>query len=106
MPLDAIYLSALTRELNQTLAGCKVDKIHQPERDQILLQTRGPAGNLRLLLCASAQNPRLHLLSETTENPQTPPMFCMLLRKHLAGARLLSVTQLPFERVVFWNLRA
>ena len=101
MPLDAIYLSALTRELNQTLAGCKVDKIHQPERDQILLQTRGPAGNLRLLLCASAQNPRLHLLSETTENPQTPPMFCMLLRKHLAGARLLSVTQLPFERVVF-----
>ena len=101
MPLDAIFLSALTKELNETLPGSRIDKIQQPERDTVLLQIRSPAaGNRRLLLSASSNHPRLHYTEARWENPAQPPMFCMLLRKYLAGGRVLSLRQLPMERAV------
>ena len=101
MPLDAIFLSALTDELNTTLPGARIDKIQQPERDTVILQVRSQgAGNQRLLLSASSNHPRLHYTQARYENPAQPPMFCMLLRKHLAGGRILSLRQLPLERVV------
>lgn len=101
MPLDAIFLTALTDELNQTLPGARIDKIQQPERDAVLLQLRTPgAGNRKLLLSASSNHPRLHYTQARFENPAQPPMFCMLLRKHLAGGRVLSLRQLPMERAV------
>lgn len=101
MPLDAICLSALTAELHAVLENAKVDKITQPEQDEIVLHLRtATRDNVKLLLAANPAVARLHLTSVTKENPATPPMFCMLLRKHLGGARLLSVTQLPNERVV------
>ena len=101
MPLDAIFLSALTKELNETLPGARIDKIQQPERDTVLLQLRSQsAGNRRLLLSASPNHPRLHYTEAKYENPAQPPMFCMLLRKHLAGGRVLSLRQLPLERAV------
>ena len=101
MPLDAVFLTALTRELNESLPGARIDKIQQPERDTVLLQLRSPAaGNRRLLLSASPNHPRLHYTEARWENPAQPPMFCMLLRKHLAGGRILSLRQLPLERAV------
>ena len=101
MPLDAIFLTALTEELNQSLPGARIDKIQQPERDAVLLQLRTPgAGNRKLLLSASPNHPRLHYTQARLENPAQPPMFCMLLRKHLAGGRILSLRQLPMERAV------
>ncbi len=101
MPLDAIFLSALTEELNQTLPGSRIDKIQQPERDTVLLQVRSQsAGNRKLLLSASSNHPRLHYTEARYENPAQPPMFCMLLRKHLAGGRVVSLRQLPLERAV------
>ena len=101
MPLDAIFLSALTEELNQTLPGSRIDKIQQPERDTVLLQVRSQsAGNRKLLLSASSNHPRLHYTEARFENPAQPPMFCMLLRKHLAGSRVLWLRQLPLERAV------
>ncbi|MBO4211305.1 MAG: NFACT family protein [Oscillospiraceae bacterium] len=101
MPLDAIFLSALTAELNETLPGSRIDKIQQPERDSVLLQLRSPgAGNRKLLLSASSNHPRLHYTQGRYENPAQPPMFCMLLRKHLAGGRILWLRQLPMERAV------
>ena len=100
MPLDAICLSALTGELSEKLAGAKIDKIQQPERDMILLALRGRGENLRLLIAAGTGNARVHLTKSAFENPAEPPMFCMLLRKHLTGARILSVTQPKFERVL------
>ena len=101
MPLDAIFLTALTEELNQTLPGARIDKIQQPERDTVLLHLRSPAaGNRKLLLSASPNHPRLHYTDARWENPAQPPMFCMLLRKHLAGGRVLSLRQLPLERAV------
>ena len=101
MPLDAIFLSALTAELNETLPGSRIDKIQQPERDSVLLQLRSPGtGNRKLLLSASSNHPRLHYTQGRYENPAQPPMFCMLLRKHLAGGRILWLRQLPMERAV------
>ena len=100
MPLDALCLSGVVHELNTALAGAKVDKIYQPGRDEIVLALRAPADNVRLLLSANPNQPRLHLTQLPLENPDKPPMFCMLLRKHLSGARLLAVEQVPLERVV------
>ena len=89
MALDAVCLSAVLEELRPTLEGGKIDKIYQPSRDEILLAVRGGGENVRLLLSASPNGPRLHLTKEVRENPAQPPMFCMLLRKHLTGARIL-----------------
>ena len=100
MPLDAICLSALTGELSEKLPGAKIDKIQQPERDMILFSLRGNGENLRLLIAAGTGNARVHLTKSAFENPAEPPMFCMLLRKHLIGARILSVTQPKYERVL------
>ena len=100
MPFDAIFLTAVTDELNQALAGARVDKIHQPERDTLLLQMRGPKGTHRLLLTANTTRPRVQLTKLTWENPAQPPMFCMLLRKHLIGGKLAAIRQIPMERAV------
>ena len=107
MPLDALCLSGLVHELDQTVTGGKIDKIYQPGRDEILLAVRTPShGNVRLLLSANPNHPRPQLTQISRENPDTPPMFCMLLRKHLSGARLLAVEQPPLERVVTFTLEA
>ncbi len=106
MPLDAICLSALTRELRERLVGAKIDKIQMPERDMVLLSLRGMGENLRLLIAAGTGNARVHLTGSSFENPAQPPMFCMLLRKHLIGARIVSVTQPAYERMLILELDA
>lgn len=100
MPLDAITLSALASELSKKLEGAKIDKIQQPERDMILFSLHGREGKQKLLLAAGTGNARVHLTGASFENPAEPPMFCMLLRKHLTGARILTVTQPAHERVL------
>jgi predicted ribosome quality control (RQC) complex YloA/Tae2 family protein len=100
MPLDAICLSAVLAELKPRLTGGKVDKIYQPSRDEIVLNLRSAGKNMRLLLSGNPSQPRLHLTDLPRENPAQPPMFCMLLRKHLTGGRILSVIQPPLERTV------
>ena len=91
MPLDALCLSGVVHELQNALSGAKIDKIYQPGRDEVVLALRAPAGNVKLLLSANPSHPRAHLTQISRENPDKPPMFCMLLRKHLSGARLLEV---------------
>ena len=100
MPLDALFLSALRQELSEKLPACRVDKVQQPERDTVLLHLRAPGMTAKLLLSASANHPRIHITEAAMENPAQPPMFCMLLRKHLTGARLLCIEQPPMERLV------
>lgn len=100
MPLDALFLTALRGELSAQLAGCRVDKVQQPSRDTLVLHLRAPGAQAKLLLSASPNHPRLHLTQSALENPAQPPMFCMLLRKHLTGGRLLEITQPPMERLV------
>ena len=87
MPLDAVCLQAIVQELRPQLLGLRIDKVQQPARDQVILLLRG---NRRLLLNAGANAPRIQLTELVRDNPAEPPMFCMLLRKHLVGARRIS----------------
>ena len=104
MPLDALCLTAVAAELRRSLVGGKIDKLYQPARDQLLLYIRGQGENVRLLLSAAPGHPRAHLTTLSRENPGTPPMFCMLLRKHLLGGRILSLDQPPMERILDFKL--
>ncbi len=97
MPMDAVCIGAVVEEVRRAALGARIDKIQQPTRDQIVLLL--PRG-LRLLLNAGANQPRMQLTGLLRENPAQPPMFCMLLRKHLIGAKLLEVSQPEMERVV------
>lgn len=106
MPLDALCLSGLLHELRGSVIGAKIDKIHQPARDELLLSLRSPSGNVKLLLTANPSHPRIQFTQISRENPDTPPMFCMLLRKHLTGARILDLVQPPLERVVDIHMEA
>ena len=100
MPFDAIFMTALAGELREKLTGGKVDKLYQPARDEAVLHMRAGRDNVRLLLSASPAHPRAQLTRVPRENPETPPMFCMLLRKHFAGARLLELSQPSMERLL------
>ena len=106
MALDAICLSAVVAELRAAIEGGKIDKIHQPGSQDVVLAVRGPGGNVRVLLSANPSHPRLHLTALDRENPDKPPMFCMLLRKYLTGARILALEQPYMERVVTFRLEA
>ena len=103
MALDAVCLQAVVGEIAPQIEGLKIEKIQQPARDQVVLLLRG---SRRLLLCASAGQPRLNLTEVLRDNPSQPPMFCMLLRKHLSGGRILSLRQEPLERVVALAIEA
>ena len=106
MALDAICLTAVLEELRKVLEGGRIDKVYQPSRDEVVLAVRGAGENVKLLLSASPNGPRLHLTKEVRENPAQPPMFCMLLRKHLTGARFLRLEQPELERIVLLRLES
>ena len=98
MAFDAFFLTAVLEEVRQKCTGARVDKIHQPSRDTLILHLRGRESREKLLFAANPTAPRLHLTTASPENPAEPPMFCMLLRKHLLGAKLAEITQPPMER--------
>ncbi|MCI8623569.1 MAG: fibronectin/fibrinogen-binding protein [Provencibacterium sp.] len=100
MAIDGIFLHLLLRELEPLCGDARVDRIHQPARESLLIALRSRAGQKRLLLSASPQTPRIQLTESSYENPGVPPMFCMLLRKHLQGARLMQFSQVARDRIV------
>ena len=106
MAFDAGMVRAITTELNTKLAGARVEKIHQPEKDELLLLLHAGRENLRLTISASVNNPRIHLTTIAKENPAAPPLFCTLIRKHLTGAKLLMLEQMGFERVIRLSFQA
>ena len=106
MPLDAIYLSALTGELREKIQGGRIDKVQQPERDMLIISLRSNGENLRLLLTAGTGRARVQLTESSFENPAEPPMFCMLMRKHLVGARIVSLYQPDWERMLIIELES
>ncbi len=103
MPLDAICLRAILNELRPALLGARIDKVQQPARDQVILLLRG---GLRVLLNAGGNQPRIQLTALQRENPAQPPMFCMLLRKHLVGARIVGIEQPDLERIAVLTLQS
>ena len=100
MPMDGLMVGYVARELNEMLAGGRIDRITQPERDTVILVIRAGNENRSLLLCASANNARCHLTGSRFPNPLEPPALCMLMRKQLLGGRVLSVRQVGGDRII------
>lgn len=100
MSYDGIVLRAIALELDRLLKGARIDKIFQPNRNEIVINVRQPGQNYRLMLSASAQENGVYLTARPSSNPMTPPLFCMLLRKHLEGGRVLGFSQYSLERII------
>lgn len=100
MALDGITLSMLKNELSEKLIGARIDKIHQPSKEELVIFLRWNGGNGKILISASASAPRIHFTESSVDNPKNPPMFCMLMRKHLSGAKLVEIEQFGLERML------
>ena len=100
MAFDTLCVKKIVEELNSTVIGGRIDKVHQPEKDELMFGIRTFEGGFKLVLSASANNARVHFSDVSKENPKTPPMFCMLLRKHLASGKIVKVSQPDFERII------
>ena len=101
MAFDAGMLACSLAELRKTALGARIEKVYQPEKDEIVLQMRSFEGGKRLLINAGSNNPRINFSEIQKENPQNPPMFCVLLRKHLQGSKLSSIEQEDFDRIAY-----
>lgn len=106
MALDGLFLTKIKDELLSKAVGLRVDKVNQPTRDEIILNLRGKGCNYKLLLCVRADSPRVHFTSHNIDNPPVPPMFCMLLRKHLTGAMIKNIRQHENDRILFIDFDA
>ena len=106
MALDGAFVHFLTKELKDELCGARVSQIHQPNRDELIVAVRTFNGNKKLLISARANSPRVNFTKNAPENPASPPMLCMLLRKRLGGAKIFDVRQPDLERIVFIDFDA
>ena len=102
MALDGAFLYAVKNEL-EILKGGRVDKIHQPSREEIIINMRTQDGAKKLYMSSSADSARVHITEMNVDNPKVPPMFCMLLRKHLSGGKLIDIRQDILERILFFD---
>lgn len=100
MAFDGLVLAAVRQELEQRLLGGRINKIYQPEKEEVVLHVRSLGQNEKLVLSAHAQKARVQLTRLQKENPQSPPMFCMILRKHLEGGKIIAIEQPGLERVL------
>jgi len=104
MPFDGIVLAAVKKEIENKLVSGRVERVYQPSKDEIILLVHRPGFRGRLLLSANALNARIHLTTAARENPDSPPLFCMVLRKHLEGGRIISFEQPELERVLVMKI--
>ncbi|MGN1033772.1 MAG: NFACT family protein, partial [Intestinibacter sp.] len=101
MALDGLVVHSLASELKSKLVGGKIDRVHQPENDEILLYVRNNRENFKVVLSSSSSNPRVYIANKyNKENPLKAPMFCMLLRKHIQGGIITDISQIGFERII------
>ncbi|WP_202711258.1 Rqc2 family fibronectin-binding protein [Sporosalibacterium faouarense] len=106
MSLDGIVTRSIIHELNEKIVDGKVDKVYQPEEDEIIINIRAKGSNAKLLISASSNNPRIYLTKHTKSNPIKPPMFCMLLRKHLQGGRITNIRQSAMDRIIHIDVQS
>lgn len=106
MALDGGYLRHICNEINENALNCRVEKVYQPNKDEIILGLRGLNGASKLLLSARANSPRINFTKYAPENPKVPPMLCMLFRKRLCGAKLINARQEAMERIIFLDFDA
>ncbi|MDU5105654.1 MULTISPECIES: Rqc2 family fibronectin-binding protein [unclassified Clostridium] len=100
MALDGIYLYSLLHDFKKSILNCKIDKINQPEKDEVILTLRKDRENIKLLISASSKFPRIHLTNVSKPNPLQAPMFTMVMRKYLIGGRITHITQLNGDRII------
>ena len=106
MALDGIYLYSLVEDLKKSIINSKIDKINQPEKDEIILTLRKDRQNLRLLISSSPKYPRIHITSDSKPNPLQAPMFTMVLRKYLIGGKILGIDQIDGDRLIKISIEA
>ncbi len=106
MALDGAFLRHIKKEIEEKALGAKVDKVYQPNKEEMVLLLRTRTDNFKLLMSARANSARVHFTQSVPENPKVPPMLCMLLRKRLAGARLVEVRQPGLERMLCFDFDA
>ena len=106
MALDGIFLHSLLTDLKNTLINLKIDKINQPEKDEIVLSFRKNRQNIKLMLSSSPTFPRIHFVTEQKANPLTAPMFLMVLRKYLVGGTINEIIQKDGDRIVIFKIEA
>ena len=106
MPMDGVMLGFIARELAHKLKDGRIDRVIQPERDEIHLLIRAQGENHRLLLCASPNGARVHLTQHAKTGPMEPPMLCMLLRKHLGSGRIMDVRRVAGDRILEIDINA
>ena len=104
MAFDGITVAALVKEISDLTINSRIYKIQQPEKDELILTIKGNSNQFKLLLSASATLPLVYVTDESKPAPMTAPNFCMLLRKHLTNARILSVSQPGLERIICFHL--
>ena len=104
MAYDAIVASVVAEDLANQLAGAKIEKVQQPEADEVLFQIHCNTGRKKLLICLAPNGSRVHFTELSYENPIDAPSFCMLLRKHIQGGRISSVSQIPGERIICFDI--
>ncbi len=104
MALDGIVISNLVYELNQVLENARISKIAQPEADELLFTCKGPNGQYRLAISASASLPFVYLTQENKQSPLQAPTFCMVLRKHIANGKILRIYQPGLERIIHFEV--
>ena len=105
MALDGISIHALVDEFNDLLLNGKINKISQPEREELLITVNTTSGNKRLLISANASLPFMYITDENKPSPATAPGFCMLLRKHIGAGRIVDISQVGLERAVCFKIQ-
>lgn len=106
MSFDGIVVKSVTFELLNLLNNGRIEKIYQPENDEIIISIRNGSKNYKLLISASSSNPRIYIANEIKSNPMKPPMFCMLLRKHIQGGRIVDIYQYSLDRVICLDIQS
>ncbi len=100
MALDGIFLNSIKDDLNNKLIGGRIDKIYQPDKNEIIISVRNGGENYKLLISSVSSYPRIQLTNIIRKNPEQPPMFCMLMRKHLTGSYIREIKQIDFDRII------
>ncbi len=100
MALDGIVLNSIKNELISKLIGGRIDKVQQPEKDELIINIRNNSENYKLLLTSNSSSPRIHFTTQSRKNPEQAPMFCMLLRKHLSGSNIIDIKQQELDRAI------
>lgn len=107
MALDGITISAIVSELKAALLGGRIDKIHQPLRMKFVCQFVGlAAAAKKIIISANSAHPRIHLTESSRENPMAAPLFCMVMRKHIAGGKIIDIVQPNFERIIILRIES